>query len=122
VLGVCLGHELIAAELGLEIVRKEVPYQGAQTRIDLFGRPETVGFYNSFVARCDDEAAAELAAHGVEVSRSASGEVHALRGPGFAGVQFHPESVLTLNGAAVVRELVGQLRGTSTFSERRPAR
>ncbi|MBV7694856.1 anthranilate synthase family protein [Streptomyces sp. TRM70350] len=122
VLGVCLGHELVAAELGLDIVRKEVPYQGAQTTIDLFGRAETVGFYNSFVARCDDETAAELAAHGIEVSRSDTGEVHALRGPGFAGVQFHPESVLTLNGAGVVRELVGQLRGTSTFSERRPAR
>lgn len=27
-LGVCLGHELIAAELGLDIVRKAVPYQG----------------------------------------------------------------------------------------------
>ncbi|WP_326723689.1 MULTISPECIES: anthranilate synthase family protein [unclassified Streptomyces] len=121
VLGVCLGHELIAAELGLEIVRKEVPYQGAQTEVDLFGRPETVGFYNSFVARCDDETAAELAAHGVEVSRSEAGEVHALRGPGFAGVQFHPESVLTLRGTGIVRELLGQLRGTSTFSERRPA-
>ncbi|WP_031035817.1 anthranilate synthase family protein [Streptomyces sp. NRRL F-5650] len=120
VLGVCLGHELIAAELGLDIVRKEVPYQGAQTEIDLFGRPETVGFYNSFTARCDDAVAAELAAHGVEVSRSAGGEVHALRGPGFAGVQFHPESVLTLNGTAIVRELAGQLRGTSTLSERRP--
>ncbi|MGW2227405.1 anthranilate synthase family protein [Streptomyces formicae] len=126
VLGVCLGHELIAAELGLEIVRKDVPHQGAQTRVDLFGRPETVGFYNSFVARCDDEAAAELAAHGVEVSRdAANGEVHAVRGPGFGGVQFHPESVLTLRGAAIVRELLGQLlgaAGTSTFSERRPAR
>ncbi|MFE3636912.1 anthranilate synthase family protein [Streptomyces sp. NPDC059168] len=113
VLGVCLGHELIAAELGLEIVRKEVPYQGAQTTIDLFGRPETVGFYNSFTARCDDEAARELAAHHVEVSRAGNGEVHALRGPGFAGVQFHPESVLTLDGAAVVRELIGALRGVS---------
>ncbi|MCM1974852.1 anthranilate synthase family protein [Streptomyces sp. G1] len=121
VLGVCLGHELIAVELGLEIVRKEVPYQGAQTTVDLFGRPETVGFYNSFTARCDDEAAEELAAHGVEVSRSASGEVHAVRGPGFAGVQFHPESVLTLNGAEIVRKLVGQVRGTSTFAERRPS-
>ncbi|NUS78557.1 MAG: phenazine-specific anthranilate synthase [Streptomyces sp.] len=121
VLGVCLGHELIAAELGLKIVRKEVPYQGAQTRVDLFGREETVGFYNSFVARCDDETAAELAAHEVEVSRSGSYEVHALRGPCFAGVQFHPESVLTLNGASVVRELMAQLRGTSTFSERRRA-
>ncbi|MET7384668.1 anthranilate synthase family protein [Streptomyces sp. NPDC005529] len=121
VLGVCLGHELIAAELGLEIARKDVPYQGAQSVIDLFGRAETVGFYNSFTARCDEEALAELSAHGVEVSRAANGEVHALRGPGFAGVQFHPESVLSLNGTAVVRELVGQLRGTSTFSERRPS-
>ncbi|WP_200304466.1 anthranilate synthase family protein [Streptomyces adelaidensis] len=106
VLGVCLGHELIAAELGLEIVRKVVPCQGAQTGIDFFGRGETVGFYNSFVARCDDEAAVGLAARGVEVSRDVSGEVHALRGVGFAGVQFHPESVLTLGGVGVVRELV----------------
>jgi phenazine biosynthesis protein phzE len=65
------------------------------------------------VARCDEEAHQELAAHGVEVSRAANGEVHAMRGPGFAGVQFHPESILTLNGAAVVRELVGQLRNTT---------
>ncbi|MEU6675498.1 anthranilate synthase family protein [Streptomyces sp. NPDC046925] len=107
VLGVCLGHELLAAELGLEIVRKEVPYQGAQTRIDLFGRPETVGFYNSFVARCDEETSLELAAHGIEVSGDpATGEVHALRGPGFAGVQFHPESVLSLRGTEIVRELL----------------
>jgi phenazine biosynthesis protein phzE len=121
VLGVCLGHELIAAELGLEMVRKEVPYQGAQTEIDLFGRAETVGFYNSFVAHCDEETAVELSAHGIEVSRTGSGEVHALRGPGFAGVQFHPESVLTLNGTAVVRELIGQLRGVGTLAERRPS-
>ncbi|MFF4042620.1 anthranilate synthase family protein [Streptomyces sp. NPDC001816] len=113
VLGVCLGHELIAAELGLEIVRKEIPYQGAQTTIDLFGKAQTVGFYNSFVAHCDEEAARELAAHGVEVSRAENGEVHAVRGPGFAGVQFHPESVLSLDGAAVVRELMGQLRRTT---------
>ncbi|MFD4019630.1 anthranilate synthase family protein [Streptomyces sindenensis] len=109
-LGVCLGHELIAAELGLEIVRKAVPYQGAQTRIELFGRPETVGFYNSFTARCDGSAAAELATHGVEVSRDEeSGELHALRGPGFASVQFHPESVLTVRGSAIVTELLAGL-------------
>ncbi|WP_431952483.1 anthranilate synthase family protein [Actinacidiphila sp. bgisy167] len=106
-LGVCLGHELIAAELGLDIVRKRVPFQGAQTRIDLFGRAETVGFYNSFTARCDDAAAEELAMHRVELSRDpATGDVHALRGPGFAGVQFHPESVLTLRGPAIVAELL----------------
>ncbi|WP_171171194.1 anthranilate synthase family protein [Streptomyces sp. I05A-00742] len=107
VLGVCLGHELIAAEVGLEIVRKGVPFQGAQERIDFFGVGETVGFYNTFVARCDDAAAGELGAHGIEVSRDlGSGEVHALRGPGFAGVQFHPESVLTRNGVGIVGQLL----------------
>ncbi|WP_411140699.1 anthranilate synthase family protein [Streptomyces sp. x-80] len=106
-LGVCLGHELLAAELGLEIVRKDVPFQGAQERIDFFGRPETVGFYNTFTARCDDRTAAELAMHRVELSRDAdTGEVHALRGPGFAGVQFHPESVLSLDGASVTAQLL----------------
>ncbi|MFE4694091.1 anthranilate synthase family protein [Streptomyces sp. NPDC056749] len=109
-LGVCLGHELIAAELGLEIARKAVPYQGAQTRIELFGRPETVGFYNSFTALCDDAAAAELGAHGIEASwDTVSGELHALRGRDFASVQFHPESVLTLRGASIVAGLLAAL-------------
>ncbi|MGY1435142.1 anthranilate synthase family protein [Streptomyces reniochalinae] len=106
-LGVCLGHELLAAELGLDLVRKQRPHQGAQETIDLFGQPETVGFYNSYTARCDDETATELALHGIELSRDpASGEIHALRGPGFAGVQFHPESVLTLDGVTVVARLL----------------
>ncbi|MBD0739958.1 anthranilate synthase family protein [Streptomyces sp. CBMA29] len=109
ILGVCLGHELLAAELGLDIVRKARPAQGAQERIDFFGRPETVGFYNTFTARCASGSAVaeELAMHQVELSLDpATGDVHALRGPGFAGVQFHPESVLTLNGPAVVAELL----------------
>ncbi|MFJ7067132.1 anthranilate synthase family protein [Streptomyces sp. NPDC101115] len=107
VLGVCLGHELIAAELGLEIVRKRTPFQGAQVRIDLFGQEQTVGFYNSFTACCDGRTATELALHRIEVSRDeATDEVHALRGPGFAGVQFHPESVLTMDGAAVTASLL----------------
>ncbi|MEY9875973.1 phenazine biosynthesis protein phzE [Streptacidiphilus sp. MAP12-33] len=104
-LAVCLSHQLLSQALGLPLHRKDTPYQGAQERITLFGEEHTVGFYNTFTARCDDDAAARLAERGVELSRDgATGDVHALRGPGFAGLQFHPESVLTLDGLAIVRE------------------
>ncbi|MBP0462208.1 aminodeoxychorismate/anthranilate synthase component II, partial [Streptomyces montanisoli] len=111
VLGVCLGHEMLMAELGLDVVRKREPHQGAQVAIDLFGERETVGFYNSFTARCDDETAAELTEHGIEVARdAATHEVHAVRGPGFASWQFHAESVLTLDGVGIVTRLLTHAR------------
>ncbi|GAA3106223.1 hypothetical protein GCM10020254_60110 [Streptomyces goshikiensis] len=68
-----------------------------------------VGFYNAYAARCDEEAAGRLAERGVEVSLDpGTGEVHALRSAAgrFAGVQFHPESVLTLRGADLLRDLL----------------
>ncbi|MGA5816447.1 anthranilate synthase family protein [Kitasatospora sp. NPDC094028] len=106
-LAVCLSHQLLAAELGLPLARKAVPYQGAQETVELFGTKRTVGFYNTFTARCSDADAERLAARGVEVARDAvTGDVHALRGPGFAGLQFHPESVLTRDGVDIVAGLL----------------
>ncbi len=104
-LAVCLSHQLVCAALGLPLHRKELPYQGAQERIDLFGQQRTVGFYNTFAAYCSDADAEKLAASGIQMSRDASsGEVYALRGPGFATLQFHPESVLTTEGVDILAE------------------
>ncbi|MFI6446462.1 anthranilate synthase family protein [Kitasatospora sp. NPDC050543] len=110
-LAVCLSHQLLCDALGLPLARKAVPYQGAQESIDLFGTRRTVGFYNTFTARCGAADAERLAAEGIEVARDpATGDVHALRGPGFAGLQFHPESVLTREGVDIV---AGLLTGTA---------
>jgi phenazine biosynthesis protein phzE len=105
-LAICLGHQVLADMLGLELIRKDVPYQGVQREIDFFGRAERVGFYSTYTAVCREPVP------GVEVSRDPrSGEVHALRGETFAGVQFHPESVLTEHGIDLLRTLVGRLVG-----------
>jgi phenazine biosynthesis protein phzE len=108
-LAICLGHQVLTAALGLTLYRKDEPYQGMQREIDFFGRPERVGFYSTYTAR---SASSTLdSPHGmVEMSRDpGSGEVHALRAARFAGVQFHPESVLTEHGVELLRELVAPL-------------
>ncbi|MFJ1702256.1 anthranilate synthase family protein [Kitasatospora sp. NPDC088346] len=106
-LAVCLSHQLVAHRLGLPLVRKHVPYQGAQESVDLFGTRRTVGFYNTFTARCTAEDTARLAADGIEAALDPlTGDVHALRGPGFATLQFHPESVLTREGVDIVAHLL----------------
>ncbi|MDI2126136.1 chorismate-binding protein [Yinghuangia seranimata] len=106
-LGVCLGHQLIAAELGLGLTRKDSPYQGKQLTIDLFGRDEQVGFYNTFAAVAPDRAP-----FGLEFSSAeGTGQIHAMRSKSLrvAGLQFHPESVLTRNGLGILRELLAAL-------------
>jgi phenazine biosynthesis protein phzE len=103
--GVCLGHQVLCGVLGLELVAKESPLQGTQREIELFGRRELVGFYCTFAARSGGWAPA-----GVEVATDTSGEVHAVRGARFAGVQFHAESILTTDGIGILRRLLTDLR------------
>lgn len=95
----CLGHQVFSTLLGLPVVRKTIPFQGAQAVIDLFGKSERVGFYNTFAA------VAATKPEGVEVAADrATHEVHALRGPGFYTVQFHLESILTPRGYELTRD------------------
>jgi len=108
-LGVCLGHQLLSGTLGLPLRRKDAPHQGTQLQVDLFGNLATVGFYNSFTARVDDASTARLEAEGIDVATGPADEVVAVRGKGFAGIQFHPESVLTLAGPSVLRSLLEPL-------------
>ncbi|MEU1228298.1 anthranilate synthase family protein [Streptomyces sp. NPDC005828] len=109
-LAVCLSHQVLSHELGFDLLRRDVPNQGVQREIDLFGAPESVGFYNTFAAHCAEEKKDCAGAGVVEVSRdAATGEVHALRGPHFASAQFHAESVLTRDGVRIVGSLLSPL-------------
>jgi phenazine biosynthesis protein phzE len=110
-LSICLGHQILAAELGLEIVRRPVPNQGVQKQVNLFGRNELVGFYNTYAARAGQDFIPGTGRQKpVDVSRNhETGEVHALRGSGFRSVQFHLESVLTQHGPRILGELLVSL-------------
>jgi phenazine biosynthesis protein phzE len=109
-LAICLSHQLLSLRLGLELERREVTNQGVQREIDLFGSTNRVGFYNTFAASSPHD---RLVCDGVgciAVSRDEStGEVHALRGPHFASMQFHPESVLTQDGVSIVADLMREV-------------
>lgn len=101
---VCLGHQILCNTLGLPLAKKKRPFQGAQELIDLFGSPERVGFYNTFAGKVDAKP------RDIEISfDEPTGEIHALRGKGFCGVQFHPESILTTNGMRIVHEVMLRL-------------
>ncbi|HVK24212.1 MAG TPA: chorismate-binding protein [Actinokineospora sp.] len=111
-LAVCLSHQVLCGLLDLGLRRCESSNQGRQREIDLFGDTELVGFYNSFAAHSDEDKVDRPGIGLVEISRDIeTGEVHALRGPHFASMQFHAESVLTEDGprilAARIREVLG---------------
>jgi phenazine biosynthesis protein phzE len=103
-LAVCLSHQILARTFGIELAPLEAPHQGLQKTIDIFGVPASIGFYNTFTARVPagttSVGEAEVAADPV------SGDVYALRGPGFASVQGHLESILSRDGMTTLERLV----------------
>jgi anthranilate synthase/aminodeoxychorismate synthase-like glutamine amidotransferase len=107
-LGVCLGHQALAQAFGGTVIRHE-PVHGKTTTIEHDGRtlfeglpsPLTVGRYHSLIV---DDALPDC----FEVSATGGGVVMAIRHRELPaeGVQFHPESVLTDSGMAMLRNLL----------------
>jgi anthranilate synthase/aminodeoxychorismate synthase-like glutamine amidotransferase len=108
VLGVCLGHQSIGVAFGGRVVRGE-PVHGKTATIEHDGKtifaglegPLEVGRYHSLVV--DPDLPAEL-----ERSASFGDVVMAVRHRELPveGVQFHPESVLTADGMAILRNFL----------------
>ena len=113
ILGVCLGHQAIGAAFGGTIVRAKELMHGktsviTTTQKGVFaGLPEkfTVNRYHSLAierATCPDV---------LEVTAwTEDGEIMGVRHQTLAieGVQFHPESILTENGHAMLRNFLEQ--------------
>ena len=116
ILGVCLGHQSIGAALGGRIVRAPVPMHGKTSLIQTdrkgvfadLPRDITVIRYHSLVIE-----PATLPAELVVSARSEDGQIMAVRhrdlagGPApLEGVQFHPESILSEHGHAMLRNFL----------------
>jgi para-aminobenzoate synthetase component II len=109
-LGVCLGHQAIGQVFGGRVVRATTPMHGDASTIThdnstLFkGLPQgcVVGRYHSLIVEDVDNSPLTITA------RSEDGEIMGLQHkthPTF-GVQFHPESILTEHGYAMLRNFL----------------
>lgn len=112
VFGVCLGHQSIVEVFGGKVVRAGRLMHGKTSVIQHDGRslfaglpqPCEVGRYHSLIA------AAETLPPELEVTaRTAEGEIMAVRHRTLMveGVQFHPESILTPDGPALLKNFLG---------------
>jgi len=114
-LGVCLGHQAIAALHGGCVERAAAPRHGKTSRVlhdgsELFGgipNPFEAGRYHSLIVR-EEGLPAEL----LVTAWSDDGYVMALahRSRPVFGVQFHPESVLTPEGETLLANFFGIAR------------
>ncbi|HWT33468.1 MAG TPA: chorismate-binding protein [Microbacterium sp.] len=102
-LAVCLSHQILADRLGIDLVPLASPHQGLQKTVPVFGEDVSIGFYNTFTAHVEPGTAtvgpAEVA------SDPQAGDVYALRGPRFASVQGHLESILSRDGLQTLQRL-----------------
>jgi anthranilate synthase/aminodeoxychorismate synthase-like glutamine amidotransferase len=107
ILGVCLGHQCLAEVMGGEVIESPVPVHGKNSEIYHDGRGVFHGIPSPFRAiRYHSLTVSESSLKGsIEVTaRTREGEVMGLRlsDSRVESVQFHPESILTDHGAAVV--------------------
>ena len=110
-LGVCLGHQAIAVAFGGTVERAPEPRHGKTSEITHDGRGVFTGLSNPFVAtRYHSLCSVELPDI-LEVSaHSEDGVVQGVRHRELpiTGVQFHPESVMTTEGMALLKNFVTQ--------------
>jgi para-aminobenzoate synthetase component 2 len=107
ILGICLGHQCIGEAFGGRVGHARTPMHGRASRILHDGTGLFEGLPNGFLAARYHSLAVEID-EGSDLAVTATseeGEVMALahRSHPTFGVQFHPESILTEHGHALVR-------------------
>ncbi len=114
IFGVCLGHQAIGQAFGGRVVRADRLMHGKTSPIQHDGRTIFSGLDNPFEATRYHSLIVERASlpDCLEVSAwTAEGEIMGLRHKTLAieGVQFHPESILTLSGKSLLCNWLGGL-------------
>lgn len=111
ILGVCLGHQVIAQVFGGEVVRAETLMHGKTSDIYHDGRGVFAGLPNPFKATRYHSLIVrrETLPDCLEISaETAQGEIMGLRHKEYPveGVQFHPESIITEHGQQLLRNFL----------------
>jgi anthranilate synthase component 2 len=114
-LGVCLGHQAIGAALGGQVVRAQVQMHGKSSTIRTDGQGVFSGLPERFsVVRYHSLAIerASLPAELIVTATSEDDEIMGVRHRGLPleGVQFHPESILSEHGHAMLKNFLERVQ------------